>query len=384
VFQKYYPPTGSSPGTLAAPPDALETKITIARYGLDFKELRPVADVDELTSILEGRDPSERLWVHVEGLKSVETLARVGQIFRVHPLALEDAVNVPHRPSIQSFEHQDLIVAWTVRLSAQKLFGQSEAESATTDESTEVISEDLEGLWCDPDFAQIAIFFGEGYVLTIAERPERILEPIRERLRAEQSRMRSLGTDYLAYAILDAVVDSYYPVMERLGEHLDELETIAFVRPRQSLLKEIHSVRRVLLHLRKGIWPLRDALSGWQHNHAGRLSDTVRIYLRDTYDHSVQLVDVIESYREAVSELLNTYLSALAQRTNEVMKTLTMMSSIFIPLTFLAGLYGMNFHFMPELRWKWSYPILLAIMLAVVVILLRYFRERGWLGGNGD
>lgn len=384
MFQKYYPPTGSSPGTLAAPPDALDTRITVARYGVGFEEFRPVADPAELASLLEERDPSERLWVHVEGLKSVETLVRIGQVFRVHPLALEDAVNVPHRPSIQSFEHQDLIVAWTVRLSARKLRGELEPDSGAPDDSDELDPEEAEGLWCDPDFAQIAIFFGEGYVLTIAERPERILEPIRERLRAEQSRMRSLGTDYLAYAILDAVVDSYYPVMERLGEHLDELETIAFVRPRASLLKEIHSVRRALLHLRKGIWPLRDALSGWQHNHAGRLSDTVRIYLRDTYDHTVQLVDVIESYREAVSELLNTYLSALTQRTNEVMKTLTMMSSIFIPLTFLAGLYGMNFHYMPELRWRWSYPILLGIMLLVAVVLLRYFRERGWLGGNGE
>jgi magnesium transporter len=379
MFQKTHPPTGSSPGTLAAPPDALDTTIALARYGDDFIEFRQIVDVAEIAALLEHPVPSERLWIHVEGLKSTETLAQLGEIFRVHPLALEDAVNVPHRPSIQSFDHQDLIVAWTVRLSSQGL------DSTEGSRSENQGSEDNgEEFWCDPDFAQIAIFFGAGYVLTIAERPERILDPIRERLRPERSRMRSLGTDYLAYAILDAVVDSYYPVMERLGEHLNQLETIAFVRPRQSLLQEIHSVRRVLLHLRKGIWPLRDALSGWQHNHSGRLSDTVRVYLRDTYDHTVQLVDVIESYREAVSELLNTYLSSLTQRTNEVMKTLTMMSTIFIPLTFLAGVYGMNFHFMPELRWRWSYPIVLGVMLMVVVILLRYFRQRGWLGGNGE
>lgn len=381
MFQKTHPPTGSSPGTLAAPPDALETTISLARYGADFIEFRQIADVAEIAALLEGPVLSERIWIHVEGLKSTETLAQLGQIFRVHPLALEDAVNVPHRPSIQSFDHHDLIVAWTVRLSSQGLDSTEGSSSRSENVGSE---ENAEEFWCDPDFAQIAIFFSEKYVLTIAERPERILDPIRERLRAEQSRMRTLGTDYLAYAILDAVVDSYYPVMERLGEHLNQLETIAFVRPRQSLLQEIHSVRRVLLHLRKGIWPLRDALSGWQHNHSGRLSDTVRVYLRDTYDHTVQLVDVIESYREAVSELLNTYLSALTQRTNEVMKTLTMMSTIFIPLTFLAGLYGMNFHFMPELRWRWSYPIVLAVMLLVVVILLRYFRQRGWLGGNGE
>lgn len=367
MFKKYRPPIGSRPGTLVVPEDARPTDIQVVRYSQDLHERSTLTDPKELRGVLDQLGTGERVWIHVEGLRDISVLEEIARIFDIHPLALEDAVNVPHRPSVQNYQAHTLFVSWTICL-------QGEIPDAE--------QEEIDGLfeWVDPEFAQLSLFIGARYLLTISEWPETALDPIRDRLAHTQGLMRQHGVDYLGYAVLDAVIDSYYPVLEKLGERLDALELEAFAHPTQEILGAIQSARRTLLLIRKAVWPQRDALSTWTREPGRFISEPVQLYLRDTYDHTVQLVEAIETYRETVSGMLNIYVSSVGHRTNDVMKTLTLISTIFIPLTFLVGVWGMNFDFMPELRWRWGYPVALSLMLGVVLFCLRYFRRKGWIG----
>jgi magnesium transporter len=234
---------------------------------------------------------------------------------------------------------------------------------------------------------QFAIFFGPGFVLTFDERPGDCLDPIRQRLRDGKGRLRAAGPDYMAYALLDAIIDAYFPVVEAAGERLDELEEdiLKGVSP-HGLVGRIHCVRRNLLTVRRALWPLREVVSALQREEDAAVTPETRLYLRDVYDHVVNLLDMLENLREIGAGLMELHLSAVSNRMNEIMKVLTVISTIFMPLTFIVGVYGMNFDpdsspwNMPELRWYWGYPFAIAVMLAAVVAMLLFFRRRGWIG----
>ena len=314
----------------------------------EFQEAR-VHDVEQLLSALE---PGHVTWVDVQGFGDESLVRRIGAIFAIHPLAMEDVVNMPQRPKAESYENQILIIARMVRMGA-------------TD---------------SVDMEQVSLILGENFVLTFQERYGDILDPVRERIRAGTGRMRHGGSSYLAYAIVDTIVDGYYPVIEALGDHLEELENVVMENPTNELLRDLNRTKNMLVNLRRAVWPQREAVNSLIRDENPLITDEVRIYLRDTYDHSVQTAEVIEMYREMSTGLMNTYLSSIANRTNEVMKILTIMASIFIPLTFLAGIYGMNFDHMPELHLRWAYPAVWVTMTLTAGGMVAFFWRKGWLG----
>ncbi len=352
-FRKHRPEAGARPGTWIPSPEALPSRISVVRYGPDFLE--------ELGDVEPGQLSAELLrppmtWIDVQGLGDESVLRRLGDVFKLHPLALEDAVNVPQRPKYETFDAHQLFISRMARGDAQESL----------------------------DIEQLSIFMGPGYVLTLQEHYGDVFDPIRKRLRANKGPIRRTGPDYLSYALIDAVLDGYYPVVETIGERLHEIEEDILERPSPTVLQQVHVLRRQLLALRRAVWPQREAVAHLMREDNTVVSREVREYLRDCHDHAVQIVDVIETYRELAGNLMEIYLSGLSQRTNEVMKVLTIMASIFIPLTFIAGLYGMNFEYLPELHYRWAYPVLLGLMLTISLGMLFYFRRRGWLGNRRD
>jgi magnesium transporter len=353
LYRKRHPVVGARPGTLVIPKDAPPPRIDIIRYDEREASVRNEVTLAEVEAALKM---TGIIWVDVESVGDEATMRRLGDIFSIHPLALEDVTNAPQRPKAEEYPQHLLLVA---RMAS--------------------INEELE-----LDMEQIAIFVGKDYVLSFQEHPGDVLDPVRTRIQEGKGAIRTAGPGYLAYALLDTIVDAYFPVVERLSEKLELLEERVLGRPTPRTLDHLNRVKTDLVVLRRGIWPVLDALNRLMRDKSKYLGDDAFVYLRDTVDHAAQLVDVIDSHRELVNGLLNTYLSVVANRTNEVMKVLTIMSSIFIPLTFLAGIYGMNFDHMPELHERWSYPVLMGAMGVVAIIMLIYFRRRGWLGGADD
>jgi len=349
-FRKRHTAAGARPGTLVIPADAPPPRLRLTSYdehGVDEKEIAGVADLEVL--------PADRKhWLDVQGLGSEDVLRALGNRFGLHPLALEDVVNVPQRPKIEDYREHTLLVTrqleWTL--------GQA------------------------PQFSQVAIFAGDGLVLTFQERYGTALDPIRQRLQAGAGPIRRSGSDYLAYAMLDAVVDGYYALVQQIGERLEQMEAEVLDRPSPRMLDRLGQARSLLVTMRRVMRPQRDAVSQLLTAEPSRFSSEVRVYLRDTLDHCQQLVEGIESDREVADGLMNTYLSVVGHRTNDIMRVLTIMASVFIPLTFMAGVYGMNFEFMPELHSRWAYPGLLLVMALTAAGMLGYFWRSGWLGSG--
>jgi len=345
-IRKRRPPPGSVPGTLAIPPGAPPPRLHIFSYDAEHVLEQDVSDVETLAQL---RAEARVLWVDVQGLGDERVLRRLGELFALHPLLLADVVNVGQRPKVEDYDNVHLIVTRTVEPNGSDL-----------------------------DVDQVSLVLGPSFVLSIQERPGDPFDPVRERLRAGGV-IRRMRADYLAYALLDTVVDGYFPVLETLGEDLERLEEDVIGAPGPHSLEQIHGARRRLVTLRRTIWPLREELASLSRDDTGAFSRPVRVYVRDTYDHAVQAVDVVETYRELTGSLMDVYLSSMSQRTNDVMKVLTVVSTIFIPLTFIVGIYGMNFDWMPELRVWWAYPVVWAVMIAIATGLYTTFRARGWL-----
>lgn len=351
-FQKRHPAVGAPPGTLVLPDEPTPVVIRATTYWPDGVDERESLAVDDVPALLTG----ERVvWIDVHGLGDERVLRKLGAIFDIHPLALEDVVNVPQRPKAEAYEHQHLVITRMVRAAEGYL-----------------------------DVEQVSLFIGSRYLLTIQERPGDVFDPVRVRIRAGKGLIRRSGPDYLAYALIDAVLDGYYPVLEELGDRLQSIEERILHEVRPSSQRSIHRIRRDLLVLRRAVTPQREAIAALVREESPLVSSTVRQYLRDCLDHAVQILDVIDTYRELASSLMDTHMSTMSQRSNDVMKVLTIMASIFIPLTFIAGLYGMNFDYLPELHYRWGYPALLGTMVLVALGMLVYFRRRGWLGGEDD
>ena len=353
IFRRY-PPPGTPPGTLAPPEDRKVEKATIRvlDYGPDQVEEKVVQEVKECFAYVETDTVT---WIDVDRIGDVETLKKLGEHFKLHPLALEDVSTVPQRPKVEEYENHLFIVARMISF----------------DETLE--SE------------QASMFLGRNYLITFQERPGDCFDPVRNRIRKARGIIRKRGADYLAYALLDTLVDGYFPVLERLGERIEELEDEVVENPSQDTLQRIHGVKRDLLSLRRSVWPERDAINALLREETPLVDDATRTYLRDCYDHTIQVMDVVETYRELASGLMDVYLSSLSNKMNEVMRTLTVVATIFIPLTFIVGIYGMNFNpersrwNMPELNWIWGYPAVWLVMLLVVFGMLIFFRRKKWL-----
>lgn len=291
-------------------------------------------------------------WIAMSGLKDVELIRRLGEAFGLHPLVQEDLLNTDQRPKLEGYGDYVFMVLKTISPGG--------AENAFTAD-------------------QIGIVLGPNYVLTFAERASGLFQPIEERIRADKSRHRREGPDYLAYTLLDVVVDRYFAVLESFGERLELLEEDLVTNPTRDTLQTMLQVKRDLIYLRRAIWPLREAISALGRDDSGLVRESTRLYLRDVYDHTVQVIDIIETFRDMASGMLDIYLSSLSNKMNEVMKVLTVIATIFIPLTFVSSLYGMNFKYMPELEWKWGYAMVWAIMVCAAALMLAFFRRKRWI-----
>ncbi|MEI2583841.1 magnesium/cobalt transporter CorA [Scytonema sp. PRP1] len=351
----FYHQPGTIPGTIIIPTDASPPKITLIDYHASDVIRKELKTPEECTPYLDRESVS---WVEVQGLGDEDILRRLGKVFALHPLVLEDIVNVAERPKIEEYEDHLVIICRMV-----------------------VPKERRYGFYSE----QVSFVLGKHYLLTVQEEPDHdCLEGVRSRICNNKGTIRKRKADYLAYALLDAIVDGFFPVLERYGEQIEDLEEEVIVNPTRQTLQKIYHVRRELLQLRRYIWPQRDAINSLIRDGNELICEEVRIYLRDCYDHTVQVMDMVETYRELASGLMDVYLSAVGNRMNEIMKFLTVMSSIFIPLTFIAGIYGMNFNTekspynMPELNWYWGYFLCLGLMAAIAFILVFIFWRRGW------
>jgi magnesium transporter len=344
-----HPAPGSLPGTLVVLEETPPEMTLLDYNAADYLELE-VGSPQEITEYLDTESVS---WIDVKGLGHEATLQGLGDVFELHPLVLEDVVNVPQRPKVEEYDNQLVLISRMVVLKTQ---GQ-----------------------CDFSTEQVSFILGEHYLLTVQEeRDYDCFAGVRERLRSNKGQIRKLGPDYLMYSLLDAVIDGFFPVLEEYGEALELLEDEVVENPSRQTLAKIHSMKRELLTLRRAIWPQRDAINALIRDGSDLIHDDVRIYLRDCYDHTVQVLDMVETYREVASSLMDVYLSSVGNKMNEIMKFLTVMSSMFIPMTFIAGLYGMNFEHMPELKNPQGYYVCLAVMGAIGVFMLGFFWSKGW------
>lgn len=343
---------GAGPGTVAIDPQAQPTIVDLLAYGPDG-----ILEEHDVTParIAEVRASWPVMWVDVKGLAGAETLHNIGDMFGLHPLVREDIVNVHQRAKVEEYDDHLFVVTRMVTIGEQ-----IETE-------------------------QLGIVLGKGFVVTFQENPGDVLGPVRDRIRGGAP-IRKAGPDHLVYALVDAVVDHYFPVLEIFGERLEELEDYTIEASDDTPLVRIHRAKHDMLTLRRAIWPQRDALAELARNGFALMTPSTHVYLRDCYDHCVQIIDLLESYRETTAGLLEVHLSIMNTRLNEVMKVLTIFATLFIPLTFIVGVYGMNFDptvspwNMPELRWFYGYPFVLALMAAVTVAILALFRRRGWIG----
>lgn len=355
LFDYYYDQQGSIPGTLNIDKDASPTEIILIDYNA-AERVRLTLDKPE--DCLPYLDTESVSWVDVSGLGCEDVLKRLGKVFGLHPLVLEDIVNVPQRPKIEDYENHLVIISHMV-----------------------LLKEKSTGFWNE----QVSFVLGRHYLLTVQEEPSRdCFQPVRDRIRSGKGTIRKQNADYLAYTLIDSIIDGFFPVLEAYGERIEELEDEVIANPTRRTIQKIYEIRRELLALRRAIWPQRDAINTLIRDGSDLISAEVKIYLRDCYDHAVQVMDMVETYRELSSGLMDIYLSSVGNRMNEIMKFLTVMSSIFIPLTFIAGIYGMNFNTeksslnMPELNWYWGYTACLTLMFVIASSLIYFFWRQGW------
>lgn len=292
-------------------------------------------------------------WINIEGVHKPEIIEKVGSYFGIHPLILEDIMSTGQRPKIEDMEDYVFIVL-------KMLFFEDKTQSIKSE--------------------QVSIILGKNFVISFQEGFEGdVFEPLRERIRKNKGTIRKMGTDYLAYSLIDAIVDNYFVILEKFGEGIEKMQETLMRNPNQKTLHEINKMKKDMLNLRKSIWPLRDVISTLQRADSKLFQKSTGIFLRDVYDHTIQVMDTVETYRDMISGMMDTYLSSVSNKMNEVMKVLTIIATIFIPLTFIAGIYGMNFRYMPELGWEFGYPLVWAIIIIIAVLMLIYFKKKKWL-----
>lgn len=341
---------GHPPGTVKPAPKREQRPVVVKRITFDassFDEHDFLRVEDCLVS-----DSSNRCtWIDIDGVHDPAIIELIGKHYDLHPLLLEDIVNAVQRAKVERYSGKTYIVVRTL------IFHRDRKEIETE---------------------QISMVLVGNTLITLKEEASEVFESVRERLRSGSPRLRSSGAKFLTYALIDAVVDAYFVLLEQVGEHLETLEEALLEEPGQDTLNAIHMLKRELIYLRKSVWPLREAISNLMRDEDHPVDDQMHFYLRDLYDHTVQVIETVESYRDLNAGMLETYLSIVSNRMNEVMKTLAVIATIFIPLTFIAGIYGMNFDYMPELHWRWSYPVSWVIMIVAGALMIRYFKKRNW------
>lgn len=306
----------------------------------------------DLTNLKARIPESGVLWVHCDGIHDLATIEGIGKTFGLHPLVLEDIVNSTQRPKREVYDGYLFVVARTMR----------QAKSG-------------DGFVLE----QVSFVVGKNFLISFEEGGEPVFDGVMRRIREGRNRIRTQGSDYLLYALLDSIVDSYFFVIEKFGDEIDNFEEAMIENPGNISLQNIYGLKRSILHVRRAIWPLREVISALERDDTGLVGKSTTVFLRDVYDHSVEIIDVIENLREMSSGLLEVYLSSVSNRLNEVMKFLTVFSAIFMPLSFIAGVYGMNFERMPELSWRYGYPFSLGLMALTALFLLGVFRRKNWL-----
>ncbi len=343
--------TGLPPGTivLSTGPKVKKTQLKYFSYSENSYTEKAIKSVDKLSGPADGKNT---LWIDVSGLKNMRILEQVGQIFNLHPLLLEDVAHTAQRPKFEDYENILYIVV--------RMFTLTPGDKKI-------------------DSEQVSIIMGNNYIISFQEKRGDVFHPIREQIRSGKTRLRKMGADYLAYALIDLMVDHYFTVLEQVGEEINSLEQELLNAPSPRTLQRINKLRQEVMFLRRSVWPLRDVINRFQHDENKLVRKQTHIYLRDLYDHTIQVIESTETDRDILSGMVDLYLSSVSNRLNSIMKVLTIIATIFIPLTFITGIYGMNFKYMPEINWLYGYPFSLSIMAGVAFLMLWYFRKKNWL-----
>ncbi|MEE4312489.1 MAG: magnesium/cobalt transporter CorA [candidate division KSB1 bacterium] len=351
LFKKSSQKTGMSPGTIVHIGEKKVDRVTIEVIEYDESNFTSKR-VESIKESIPLKEKPAVTWINITGLHDIDLIRKIGSAFNVHPLVQEDIVHTGQRPKLEDFDDHIYIVT-------KMIFVDPGLD--------EIIDE------------QISILVGKNFVITFQEQKGDVFSAVRDRIVHGRFRIRKLGADYLAYALMDAIVDHYFIVLERIGELVEELEEELLNEPTQKTLASIYGLKRKLITMRKVIWPLREVVGNIERDEIQFFESSTYIYLRDVYDHIIQTLDTLETYREMVSGMLDTYLSSVSNKMNQVMKVLTIIATIFIPLTFIAGIYGMNFEYMPELKWHWGYPAVWLIMIFVFIAMIIYFKVKKWI-----
>ncbi|MBU1061458.1 MAG: magnesium/cobalt transporter CorA [Candidatus Omnitrophica bacterium] len=347
---------GLLPGTLVhvGEKKTEHTKVTVIDYNeIEFQETI-LRKVEECTPFKEKDSVS---WINIDGIYEIDVIEKMGRQFNLHSLVLEDIVNTGQRPKIEDFDDYIFIVL--------KMISYNESKS-------EIESE------------QVSLILGPNFVISFQEREGDVFNSIRERIRNSKGRIRKMKSDYLAYTLLDAIIDNYFIIIEKLGERIEGMEDTLIKNSTPQTLQLIHSLKQDTIFLRKSVWPLREVINSLERSESKLIQESTDVFLRDIYDHTIQVIDSIETFRDTVSGMLDIYLSSVSNKMNEVMKVLTIIATIFIPITFVAGIYGMNFNpgvsawNMPELNWKYGYLCALGLMLIIALLMIGYFKRKKW------
>jgi magnesium transporter len=356
LFQNVSKKTGLTPGTpvFIGEKKAEQVAITIIDYDAEHFEMR---EADSIERCLSYKNRPGVVWINIDGLHETGIVEEFGRCFGWHPLIVEDILNTNQRTKMDIFDDYIFI--------SMKMLTYDGKEQALGVE-------------------QLSLVLGNNYVITFQERRGDIFDPLRNRIKTSKGRVRKAGSDYLAYALVDSVVDNYFTVLEKIGEAIEDMEEELVTNPDPGTLQKIHALKKEMIYLRKSVWPLREIISGLQREETSLISESTNIYLRDLYDHTIQVIDTVETFRDMISGMLDVYLSSVSNRMNEIMKVLTIFAAVFIPLTFIAGIYGMNFNTakspfnMPELNWYLGYPFALGIMALIGTVMLIYFKRKKW------
>ena len=351
-IKKVVKKTGAAPGTLVHVGEKKLEKVEISLMQYDTKQVshRPVENVEALFPL--NKTPDTVNWINLYGLHDITVIQALGDQFNIHPLVLEDILNTGQRPKVEEYDNCLFAVL--------KMLYYSE-------EDTLVRSE------------QVSFILGDHFVITFQEVKGDVFAGVRERINSGRPRIRTGGCDYLLYALMDSVVDHYFVILDRIGMNIESIEEMLMDSSDQDILHTIHELKREVIYLRKQVWPLREVINTILKQESNFVKESTHLFFRDVYDHTIQVIDTIESYRDVLQGLLDLYMSNVSNRMNEVMKVLTIIATIFIPITFIAGIYGMNFKYIPELEWKWGYAAVWGVMSGIVLLLLYFFKKNKWL-----
>ena len=350
-FRRMAGKVGMPPGSLVytGEKEHLAAKITITRYN---EQTIVEHQLDAFDASQMVADPGEVTWINVTGVSKVKDLEKLGECFKIHPLVLEDILEVGQRPKVEDYDDYLYIV-----LNSIQPVGEGEELAAE----------------------EISLVLGPHYLLSFYVGDDDIYAPVRERLLQGKGRIRKLGADYLAYALIDLVVDNYFLELEKFGDQVESLEDEVVARPSPQTLRDVHRFKNDMIMLRKSLWPLREVIARLERRESPLISDNLGNYFRDVYDHTIIAIDTVETYRDILSGMLDIYLSSMSNRLNQIMKVLTIIATIFMPLTFITSLYGMNFKNMPELQWKYGYYGVIGVMVVIALGMIEYFRKKQWM-----